>query len=64
MRKIRLSLDKLSVESFETVRVDDARRGTIQAFAPPTPAQSCICSEPSCVATGCQIWVSCVIHCP
>lgn len=64
MRKIKLSLDRLSVESFEIVETDDARRGTVQAFAPPTPALSCVCSEPTCVATNCQVWVSCVVHCP
>ena len=64
MRKIKLSLEGLAVESFETVEEGGERHGTVQALElPPTPALSCICSEPTCVATNCQIWVSCVEHC-
>lgn len=66
MRKIKLSLDGLAVESFATVAVSDARRGTVQAFVTrprdtctfewnptyaPTCANSCESCAGSCAAT-------------
>lgn len=63
MRKIKLSLEGLAVESFE-MEEGGERHGTVQALElPPTPAQTCICSEPSCVPTTCPVLVSCVEHC-
>ena len=64
MRKIKLSLERLAVESFEMVEEGGERHGTVQALElPPTPAQTCICSEPSCVPTNCAVLLSCVEHC-
>jgi hypothetical protein len=33
MSKLKLELDELAVESFDTLPADDARRGTVEAFA-------------------------------
>ena len=56
MRKVRLDIDRLAVESFEVVAGATDPRGTIQgnAASPPTPACSGICSYyQSCVVTIC-----------
>jgi hypothetical protein len=57
MRKLTLSLDRLTVESFETLGVDGTGRGTVQAFVT-TPRETCTIEwnptyAPTCAAT-CQ----------
>jgi hypothetical protein len=41
MRKLKLDLDQLTVESFDTNAPDGPRRGTVRAFMPPTPFITC-----------------------
>lgn len=47
MPKLKLHLDQLTVDSFDTLAAD-ARRGTVQAFAPPTLLYTCATCDPSC----------------
>ena len=65
MRKMKLELDRLTVESFEMVAGATDPRGTIQgnAASPPTPACSGPCSFfQSCLAT-CGISCTCIESC-
>lgn len=68
MQKIRLDVNNLLVESFETTGVDGNRRGTVRALESydcPTPAGTCIsvavldtCNtmdDPSCADPTCQV---------
>ncbi|HEX5871680.1 MAG TPA: pinensin family lanthipeptide [Longimicrobium sp.] len=62
MRKLKLDLDHLAVESFETNAADGAQRGTVRGFNP-TCENSCLdtcyytcggscagtCTEPTCI---------------
>ncbi|HEU4882963.1 MAG TPA: hypothetical protein VFT45_11970 [Longimicrobium sp.] len=41
MRKLKLDVDQLTVDSFDTKASDGARAGTVQGFAPPTFWESC-----------------------
>jgi hypothetical protein len=54
MRKLKLELDALAVESFGTLPERDARRGTVEAFSHVCPATTlCIdtYNPATCVAT-------------
>lgn len=65
MRKIKLSLDGLAVESFETVAAGDARRGTVEGFAP-TPGPGCLIPTPATCDYTCDnvvTDVSCMYTC-
>lgn len=50
MHKLKLDLDQLAVESFDTNPSDSARRGTVQGFVP-TPAATCFITCPTCYNT-------------
>ena len=59
MRKLKLDMDQLTVDSFDTLSADGAGRGTIEAFgtqAPiewnPTYAPTCAATCASCAGTG------------
>ncbi|HEY0017519.1 MAG TPA: hypothetical protein VGC13_14505 [Longimicrobium sp.] len=51
MQKLRLNLDALTVESFNTTDGDAAQRGTVQAHRP-TPTQSLECESFDYCGTG------------
>jgi hypothetical protein len=54
MRKLKLDLDQLTVDSFDTLSADGAGRGTIEAFqttAPPCTLEYYPTYAPTCAAT-------------
>jgi hypothetical protein len=73
MNKLKLDLDQLAVESFETNAADGAQRGTVRGMgptpplltAPPTCASFCLSCEPGCDNTlaGVTCEASCEASC-
>jgi len=61
MRKIRLQLDALTVETFDTSPTQTPR-GTVLAFDK-TEACTASCGE-SCLITGCTCFETCPVSCP
>jgi hypothetical protein len=51
MHKLKLDLDQLAVESFDTIPSDGARRGTVQGFGP-TPLITCNTCYDTCASCG------------
>jgi hypothetical protein len=52
MNKLRLNLDELSVETFESLAVSE-QRGTVEARAVPTGRTNC---NTECVSSPCFCW--------
>ena len=63
MRKLTLSIESLTVESFETARAHPALRGTVEGHARPTRDVTCLCPqsqvcptlEPGCTLGFCTV---------
>jgi hypothetical protein len=55
MKKLQLDLDRLAVESFETVRASDARAGTVQAREYTTPCECTICKTCETCDLSCMV---------
>lgn len=66
MPKVKLTIDALQVESFETSGSDVEHRGTVDAHEPRTLAvscyagETCVCSQVSCVVT--EYGPECITH--
>jgi len=55
MKKLKLDVEKLSVESFTTAR-KDAEAGTVAAYMGPTITVVCGTCDLSCQVTACYDW--------
>ena len=53
-KKLKLNLDEIKVESFETIDSESIRKGTIQAYLAPTGAFSCMQTCDTCDAVVCD----------
>lgn len=60
MRKIRLELDRLSVESFEVQPPPDPGRGTVEAYASANQTNCLRCSQDAI----CTLGRACTPSCP
>ena len=64
MHKLKLELDHLSVESFDTNAPEGARRGTVEAHRPTLVGTCDSCFETNCTcAPSCVSCVSCFNTC-
>ena len=59
MKKLKLNLDEIKIESFETVTVSTLRKGTIngEESVPPSECND-TCTSPSCFGDSCGITCS------
>lgn len=54
MHKLKLDLDQLTVDSFDTNPSESAQRGTVQGFGPTRIDPTCYVTCPSCDNNSCD----------
>ncbi len=63
MRKIRLDLDDLTVESFGTAQGEETKAGTVRGHDVTQPADGCASRQPGCETYLCISWGTCFQSC-
>ena len=63
MNKLRLELDELAIESFETVRVPAEKPGTVKGYQTATANSGGSCFDVTCRRFLCATEWECTPHC-